>query len=702
MVTTSVDFKTAIKAPSRKILGRMSFPYDAINEKTIQSVELESNLAFDDFTIGIAAMSMASVELEEDLYEGLTVSSDLSGKTCNIEIGIMLPNGSMEYVSMGLFTVESFEREQTKIRMKLVDRMHLADRQYDRNNNVTTVGMPIWVMETLSFEELELKSFEDFDTGIIQIMAPPVYPTTLFEIAKHAALQCGLLLDTASWPNSDYIVEIEPVYEGISCRQILAQIAELAGGYALINRAGNVEIRTLGNIPSTELTNADMFSYKEHEGNTGTIERVIVKIGDEQASQGDGENIYTVVDNIFVQNPNNVINALYNSLRSVNYQAIESIEWSGDFSLDMGDVIDVNGKMTYLLNRVIKLSGGLVETFSAPVKSNVERNSTGKNNTQLEINKVKTEIKVVSGEIDQVISDTNGKFTQINQTIDGINQSVSDKADRADITILANQIEQKVTQQQVQDMIDEVNRANPNLITNLSENWEQGTIGSSDGELADSTGHIRVKAYYPIRQGHVYIKVSPLYQAMIILYNSAYGFKASYGFATEQTFLLDENCYFKIVLRRTNLTAITPDAINTAELKVENSNTPTVYTPYYGDLTLEQQQDYFTLEVNSDNGWTIDSDSFTATFTAKVYLFNEDITSRFQPLQFTWYKQYPGGELISLGNGTTKIIAGSSIEKSATISCSFEIYDTIYTLSTYNGDTLLTKANEELMVIGYV
>ena len=678
MVTTSADFKTAIKAPSRKIVGRMSFPNVAVNEKIIQSIEIENNLASEDFTIGIAAMSMASVELEEDLYEGLTVPGDLTGQTCNIEIGIQLPNGSMEYVSMGLFTVESFEREQTKIRMKLVDAMYKADKQYDKSKNVTTVGTPV----------------------IVQIMAPPVYPTTLYQIARHAALQCGLVLDTASWPNSDYVVTYEPVYEGISCRQILAQIAELAGGYALINREGNLEIKTLGNTVTRDLIDSDMFSYKEHQGNVGTVEKVIVKVGDEQAYIGDGVNIYTVVDNMFVQNPSNVVTALYNSLKDIYYYPVSNMEWSGDFSLDMADMVTTFGKATYILNRTIKVAGGLTETMNSPVKSNVERDSTGKNNTQLEINRVKTEIKVVSGEIDQKISDVNGNISNINQTIASISQSVQTKASVAEVTILSDKIESKVSQQDVNDLIAQINQANPNLITNLSENWEQGTINSTTGVLEDSSLVIRSKAFFTVRQGYVTFSVAPLYQALIVIYTNGYAFSQSAGFANQHTFLLPENSYFKMALRRVNSAAIVPDAINTAELKVENSQAPTKYQPYVGDLTLSQQQDYYILDVRSNNGWVVDEANYTATLTARIYLFNEDVTARFEPYQFTWLKRYPDGTLENLGNEKSKVITSASLERSATIACEFEILDTIYLLSTYNGDTLLTISNDTIMVIG--
>lgn len=298
------------------------------------------------------------------------------------------------------------------------------------------------------------------------------------------------------------------------------------------------------------------------------------------------------------------------------------------------------------------------------------------------------------------VGDLEGDYSQITQDINNITIEVNDKASNAELQVLSTQISSKVTQQQVQDLIDEINRANPNLVSNLEEKWEQGDIVLADGTLVASTLRIRTQTFYPIRQGHVYISVSPLFEAKIILYTQSYTHKASYDFANEQTFLLDENCFFKMVLRRANGTAIEPIGVVGAELKVENSDVKTQFTPYYGDLTLEQQQEYFVLQVESDNGWTVDEANFSTTMTAKVYLFNEDVTFRFEDWQFTWFKKYPTGTLIPLGNGKTKIITGTSLDQSATISVKFEIYDTLFNLATFNDDTILTIADDTLLVIG--
>lgn len=506
MVETSNQFKISIREPARKITGRIVFSGFEYDKRFVQNINIDTILSPDDFYIGIAPMTMASVELDEDQWEGLYVDGDLTGKVCRLELGLALPGGLTEYVSMGVFTVESSERQQTKVKLKLVDNMHLMEREYNPNLNITTNGIPYWLLGSMTYSQVESMTYEQLESGLYNIMQAPQYPSTLKDIALHAAYQSGLRLVTETWPNSDYVVNSIPVYEGITCRQVLAQVAELAGGYAVINRTGSLEIKRLGTQVSTSLSDEDLFAYIEHQGNDGRIDRVIVKVGEEQSSQGSGDNLYTVVDNIFVQNPANVVGALYSALQGVSYQPIESIEWSGDFSLDAGDKINVKGKETYILNRSIKVAGGLRETFGAPIKSNVERNSTGKNNTILEINRIKTTIRIVSGEIDQIISDSQGNFSQIyqsigeitsrvedaegnlssvTQTVNGIGSRVSSVESEVsdigetvtnhttDINQLADEVSTKVTATYVDNAINSVNQRGLNLVSNKPENWQQ-------------------------------------------------------------------------------------------------------------------------------------------------------------------------------------------------------------------------------------
>lgn len=288
---------------------------------------------------------------------------DYKNKECDIELGLTLPDESVEYVSIGKFTVENAVRKNNTITLNCVDRMYKAEKDY---------------------------------------VSDLMYPTTLGEILQSACDQAGIELATTTFANSDYIVLNEPVFEGVTCRKVFAQVAELAGGYAKINRLGQLEIVTLGNESVRDITKDHYFDLKINEVAEASIDKVIVKVGEETATKGDGENIYTVVDNMFVQDPNSVVDALYSVLKNVSYTAC-TLKWQGDFSLDLGDKVTVDGNDTYVLSRKLTYTGGLREDYSAPAKSNIEKESTGKGSLTLDIENVKTQVKVLSGEISQTI-----------------------------------------------------------------------------------------------------------------------------------------------------------------------------------------------------------------------------------------------------------------------------------------------------------
>jgi hypothetical protein len=227
-----------------------------------------------------------------------------------------------------------------------------------------------------------------------------MYPTTLLNILQSASGQAGITLATTTFANSDYIVPNEPVFEGVTCRKVFAQVAELAGGYAKINRLGALEIITLGDESVRDIND---FKFTINEVAEASIDKVIVKVGEETATKGTGENIYTIVDNMFCQNPADVVEPIYNVLKNVSYIAYNLPRWQGDFSLDLGDKVTIDGNYTYILSRKLTYTGGLREDYMAPAKSNVEKESTGKSNILLDMNNIKTQIKVIEGEITQSI-----------------------------------------------------------------------------------------------------------------------------------------------------------------------------------------------------------------------------------------------------------------------------------------------------------
>jgi hypothetical protein len=82
--------------------------------------------------------------------------------------------------------------------------------------------------------------------------------------------------------------------------------------------------------------------------------------------------------------------------------------WQGNPAVDCGDVISVETEAGYyssiVLARKLEYKGGLREEYSAPGMSYTEKNSTGKGSLTQDMEKAKTEIKVLAGEISQKVS----------------------------------------------------------------------------------------------------------------------------------------------------------------------------------------------------------------------------------------------------------------------------------------------------------
>ncbi len=362
MQNTSERYKMEIAQPSRKISGKITFPGLILDDTQIKNIEHSSALVHGEgFEIGTAPMGVIIIELIED--SSAPVMYDFEGQEGLVELGLMLPDESVEHIDIGLYTVKSAIKENNIIKIEALDRMHKAEKEY---------------------------------------ISDILYPATLLDILQSACDQVGIVLATTTFANADYVVPNEPVYEGVTCRRIFAQVAELAGGYAVMNRQGELEILTLGATPVRAITKDNYFEFKRNEAAAGKIDKLIVKVGDAAAEAGTGDNIYTVIDNMFVQNPSNVIGPIFNVLKDVSYTACD-VNFQGDFSLDLGDRVSIDGHETYILDRKLKYTGGLREDYRAPAKSNIEKKSTGKGSLTLDIENVKTQIKVIDGEIKQTV-----------------------------------------------------------------------------------------------------------------------------------------------------------------------------------------------------------------------------------------------------------------------------------------------------------
>lgn len=190
--------KEALKQYKRDLRFRIYMTDTLIKENDIIEFNITDGIvAGENFELGGAVASTFSAKINN--LHGLYENMNFKDKELKVEIGIVLSNGSTEYVPMGIFTVDEYKEENNFINIEALDKMIKFETEYKSN--------------------LE-------------------YPTTVKAILQEICSICNVELATLSFLNEDYIVE-KPI-EQDTCRAVLKDIAILAGAWAKINRDGKL------------------------------------------------------------------------------------------------------------------------------------------------------------------------------------------------------------------------------------------------------------------------------------------------------------------------------------------------------------------------------------------------------------------------------------------------------------------------------
>lgn len=186
-----------------------------LTEKDIDlgSVSLNSAIMSGGFEIGGVIASDFSMALHN--RDGRWTQIDFDGATLIPYSGFVLENGAKEYVPLGMFIVDHPRKAYGRVTLKAADRLILLDEP------LSSVGIS--------------------------------WPTTHRDILAAVALYCKIPLAALTWSALNLSRTVEkPLAKEMSCRDAIAEIAALAGGYAKMNRLGELEIKSLAKPPVGE------------------------------------------------------------------------------------------------------------------------------------------------------------------------------------------------------------------------------------------------------------------------------------------------------------------------------------------------------------------------------------------------------------------------------------------------------------------
>lgn len=156
------------------------------------------------FDIGAAVANKLTFTLN-NIYDEYTDYDFTYAVVKNVRVGLVLPDGTEEYVKKGEYTVYETSYNGSLITLECLDNMAKFDLSYSKSKLV--------------------------------------YPATIGTIVRDACSICEVMLGTYEFPNHAYIVQERPFDEALTFRQVLNWCAQIACCFARCNAEGKLEIK---------------------------------------------------------------------------------------------------------------------------------------------------------------------------------------------------------------------------------------------------------------------------------------------------------------------------------------------------------------------------------------------------------------------------------------------------------------------------
>ena len=168
----------------------------------------------EELAFGCAYLGQVSLQLRTDLSRYA-----LYGACLRLDYALLLPDASWETVPLGVFTVAEAERRAGFVSLKAYDNLVKLDTRYDGS----------------------------------------VLAGTAYEILRQIAENCGLALGqtaaeiAALNPNAALSRQLDATYNVDTWRDCAAAVAQLLGGFATVDRSGQLVVRTFAAAPCRTL-----------------------------------------------------------------------------------------------------------------------------------------------------------------------------------------------------------------------------------------------------------------------------------------------------------------------------------------------------------------------------------------------------------------------------------------------------------------
>ena len=327
----SNDAKTALKAKDVTTTARITLTSDntVIDGDNLTSITIIDQCYENGVIVGTAMCKEVEIELINNNY-------DLADKEFLLEVGVLLPNATYEYIPFGNFIVKDYQKIVSSNHYKLVayDYMDKFNQTFVDENDYSS-------------------------------------PITLQDFYEYVADQYDVEIETQSnLPNADFSIATKPYFEGMSGRVVLSRIAEMMGCFAKINRENKLEMR-LKNVTSEQFSRDEMNTSLERDDLFGPVNVVALRLSqiegenvtkrDEESITQYGETTLQISDNPFVYSEALRLLAIDDIYDQVDGFSYYPTTFNGKLIyLDCGDEVEVQDMATNSYYKTIILKQTLI------------------------------------------------------------------------------------------------------------------------------------------------------------------------------------------------------------------------------------------------------------------------------------------------------------------------------------------------------
>lgn len=337
MYQASKKFGDAIAGSNRKFNTRL-----LENEKVL--VESVKNFTItsgaEEITIGSAVASYVQATIEN---KGIA----LSGKEVSLEIGVEV-DGEMEYIPMGLYTIQNPKIESNKVTFTAYDR--LASRC--NGAYYSKLSYPTDAVDILA--EISTMTGVAIDTSTLQ---------RGIQINQRAIIEEGDYNEETE--ESEVITTYVNPFDGYTYKETIGFIAGLFGKFVICGRTGMIEFRWYQGI-DYEIPSNIFYNDLQETEESFSIKRLTCDNSDQTLSSGSG------ATGISMQNPvmtQSILDGVYNTVQGLVFTPA-ALRFIGDMRLDIGEIVTAvkndGTKFTIpIISLITSYDGGLMQTIAS-------------------------------------------------------------------------------------------------------------------------------------------------------------------------------------------------------------------------------------------------------------------------------------------------------------------------------------------------